>query len=141
MDDKICVKISVYKGCWVEEVVYYRYKLPLWLVEKWKWYFEYLAARIKVKNPRRKVELLIVACETPCGEDYISEHAKNFLRAKKIKLKKLRSGHYEDDLFGLAKEKRSKEEEAVLEEIKALERGEFNYWTPATYINKIKNWI
>ena len=118
-----------------------KYSHPLWLVEKWKWYFEYLAARIKVKNPRRKVELLIVACETPCGEDYISEHAKNFLRAKKIKLKKLRSGRYEDDLFGWAKEKRSKEEEAVLEEIEALERGEFNYWTPATYINKIKNWI
>lgn len=141
MDDKICVKISVYSGCWVEEVVYYRYKLPLWLVEKWKWYFEYLAARVKVKNPCRKVELLIVACEISCGEDYISEHTKNLLRAKKIKLKKLRTGRYEDDLFGWGKEKHDEEEKTVSEEIAALERGEFKFWTPATYINKIKEWI
>jgi hypothetical protein len=141
MEDKICVKISVYKGCWVDEVVYYRYKLPLWIVEKWKWYFEYLAARIKVKNPKRKVELIIVACDGTCGQDYISEHAKNFLKAKKIKLKKLRTGRYEDDLFGFAKAERNEKEQSVMEEIAALERGEFNYWVPTTYINKIKNWI
>lgn len=141
MEDKVCVKISVYKGCWVDEVVYYRYKLPLWIVEKWKWYFEYLAARIKVKNPKRKVELIIVACDGTCGQDYISEHAKNLLKAKKIKLKKLRTGRYEDDLFGFAKAERNEKEQAVMEEIAALERGEFNYWVPAIYINKIKNWI
>lgn len=141
MDGKVCVKISVYDGCYVDEVVYYRYKLPLTLVEKWKWYYDYLAARIKVKNPRRKVELLIVACEIPCGEDYISEHTKSFLRAKKIKLKKLRNGRYEDDLFGWAKEKRIKQEEAILKEIRALESGEFNYWVPVTYINKLKKWL
>lgn len=139
-EEKICVKINLYKGCWVEEVIYYQYALPLRIVERWKWYFEYLAALVKVHNPQRKVELVICVQEHKCVEDYISERTKNLLRAKKIKLKRTRTG-IEDDLFGLAKAEREKQIDEVQREIEALERGEINFYVPEKYINKIKNWI
>lgn len=140
--DGIAVKILIYTGCIADETIYYRYNLPMRIVEKWKWYFEYLAALVKKTNPRRKVELLISAQETClCGSDYVSEKTKTLLRAKKIRLKKLQTGCYEDDLFGMAKADNQAIQESVMREIEALERGEFNYYVPATYINKIKSYI
>ena len=56
--DGIAVKIVIYSGCLADETIYYRYNLPMRIVERWKWYFEYLAALVKYYNPRRKVELL-----------------------------------------------------------------------------------
>ena len=86
---QICIKIMVYDKCHVEEVVYYRNKLPMWIVEQWKWYFEYVAARIKVRHPRRKVELVICAQTLLQGEEYIAVKSASFLKAKKGQLKRL----------------------------------------------------
>lgn len=138
----IAVKILIYTGCIAEATIYYRYSLPMRIVEKWKWYFEYIAAKVKIANPRRKVELLICSQESClCGSDYVSERTKNLLRSKNIKLKKLQTGRYEDDLFGLAKADNEAKIGSVKAEIVALERGEFNYYVPPTYINQIKNYI
>lgn len=140
--DGIAVKIIIYTGCIADATIYYRYNMPMWIVEKWKWYFEYLAAKVKIANPRRKVELLISSQgNSLCGSDYVSERTKNLLRAKSIKLKKLQTGRYEDDLFGLAKADNEAKIDSVKAEIEALERGEFNYYVPPTYINKIKYYI
>ena len=79
----------VYDKFHVDEVVYYRNKLPMWIVEQWKWYFEYLAARIKVKNPRRKVELVICAQKLLQGEEYIKVKSASLLKAKKSMLTRL----------------------------------------------------
>lgn len=141
MDNNLCVKINLYDGYYVEDVIYFRYNVPLPIVERWKWYFDFLAAKVKVKNPQRKVEVVITACNIPCGEDYVSEHAKNFLRAKKVKLKRLKNNRYVDDLFGWAKDDYDESVAAVNKEIQSLERGEFNYYYPVAYINKIKDWI
>ena len=142
IEDGIAVKILIYTGCIADATIYYRYNLPMRIVEKWKWYFEYLAAKVKIANPRRKVELLICSQENClCGSDYVSERTKNLLRAKSLKLKKLQTGRYEDDLFGLAKADNEAKIDSVKAEIEALERGEFNYYGPPTYINKIKNYI
>ena len=138
----IAVKINLYKGLWVEEVIYYRYNQPLQLVQRWMWYFEYLAALVKVHNPHRKVELIICSQDYMlCGEDYISEKTKNLLRAKKRKLKQTKHGYYEDDLFGFTKAERENKISDIQEEIDALERGEFRYYVPPTEINNIKKWI
>lgn len=138
----VAVKILIYTGCIPEDVVYYQYNIPVQFVERWKWYFEYLAARIKVAHPKRKVELCISAQENClCGSDYVSEKTKSLLRSKAIKLKKLRTGRYEDDLFGLAKADKEAKVQSVQAEIEALERGEFNYYIPPTYINKIKKYL
>lgn len=59
IENPICVKITIFKGHHADEVVYYRNKLSVSMIEKWRWYFEYLAALIKVNNPLRKTELTI----------------------------------------------------------------------------------
>lgn len=140
--DGVAVKIVIYAGCLAEATIYYRYDMPMGLVEKWKWYFEYLVAIVKQSNPRRKVELIICAQQSClCGCEYVSERTKNLLRSKNVKLKKLRMGKIEDDLFGMAKEDNEAKIADVTAEIEALERGDFNYYVPPTYINKIKSYI
>ena len=147
MEDKgiqkhqICIKIMVYDKCHVDEVVYYRNKLPMEIVEQWKWYFEYLAARIKVRHPKRKVELVICAQTLLQGEEYITVKSASFLKAKKGQLKRLQERPVVPDLFGFSQEARDRKIQALKEEIEALERGEFNYYVPQTYINNIKEWI
>lgn len=139
-DNQICVKITIRKGCdW--EVIYYRNKLPLWIVEQWRWYFEYLAALVKVNNPRLKVELTICAQTLRQGQEYIEEKSKTLLRAKKAKLKKLQSQPVQDDLFHFERDRCEKAIRELREAVAALVRGEFNYYVPPTNINKLKNWI
>lgn len=141
VENQICVKIIIYKGCNDGEVIYYRNKLPLWIIEQWRWYFDYLAALVKVNNPRRKVELIICAQTLKQGQEYIEGKSKMLLRAKETKLKRLENTPVQDDLFNYAKDEREKKIQAVQGEINALKRGEFNYYVPVTYINKIKKWI
>lgn len=139
--NQICVKITIRKGCNDWEVIYYRNKLPMWIVEQWRWYFDYLAALVKVNNPRLKVELITCAQTLKQGQEYIEEKSKNLIRAKETKLKRLENTPVQDDLFNYAKDEREKKIQAVQGEINALNRGEFNYYVPVTYINKIKKWI
>lgn len=140
--DGIAVKIIIYSGCLADKTIYYRYDMPMRIVEKWKWYFEYLSARVKCANPRRKVELVMASQENClCGADYVGEKTKSLLRARTIKLKKLQTGRVEDDLFGFGRDEQIAKEESVKREIEALERGEFNYYVPPTYINEIKKYI
>lgn len=140
-DNQICVKIMIRKGCNDWEVIYYRNKLPMWIIEQWRWYFDYLAALVKVNNPRRKVELTVCAQTLKQGQEYIEDKSKTLLRAKKSKLKKLQNTPVQNDFFNFAKDERDSKVQAVQGEINALERGEFNYYVPPTYINRIKNWI
>lgn len=139
--NQICVKITIRKGCNDWEVIYYRNKLPMWIVEQWRWYFDYLAALVNVNNPRLKVELITCAQTLKQGQEYIEEKSKNLIRAKETKLKRLENTPVQDDLFNYAKDEREKKIQAVQGEINALKRGEFNYYVPVTYINKIKKWI
>lgn len=141
VENQICVKITIYKGCNDGEVIYYRNKLPMWIIEQWRWYFDYIAALVKVNNPRRKVELITCAQTLKQGQEYIEEKSKTLLRAKETKLKRLENTPVQNDLFNNAKEEQDKEIQAVQGEINAIKRGEFNYYVPPTYINKIKKWI
>lgn len=140
-ENQICVKITIRKGCNDWEVIYYRNKLPMWIIEQWRWYFDYLAARVKVSNPRLKVELTICAQTLKQGQEYIEEKSRYLIRAKETKLKRLENTPVQDDLFNYAKVEREKKIQAVQGEINALKRGEFNYYVPPTYINKIKKWL
>lgn len=141
MKEQICVKITVYDGFHPDRVVYYRNKLPMRLISKWRWYFEYLAARIKVKHPRRRVELTICAQTLLQGQEYIDSKRETLLRAKRSKVKKLESTAVSQDLFGFGQREQDEKLEAVREEVEALERGEFNYYVPVENINEVKEWI
>lgn len=139
--DAICVKITIYKGYQADEVIYYRNKLPMRIVSQWRWYFEYLAALVKVSNPKRKVELFIGPQTLLQGQEYIDARRVTLLRAKKSKMKQLKNTPINDDLFSFGQQEQDRKIQNVQGEIDALERGEFNYYVPPEYINAIKKWI
>ena len=63
------------------------------------------------------------------------------MRAKRSRLKRLIESPTADDLFGFGVQDRQNKINTLESEIQALERGEFNYYVPQTYINSIKEWI
>ena len=141
MSDQICVKITVYNGTHADKVVFYRNKLPMAIIEKWNWYFEYLAAMIKVRHPRRRVDLVICSQTLLQGEEFVQERIKNLLKHRRSRLQKLINPPVTSDLFSSNQMELDKKIEQARAEIEALERGEYNGYVPPVYINDIKQWI
>lgn len=138
------VKITLYKGYYADAVVYYNYAIPHVVFTRYQWYFDYLAALVKVRFPHEKVELLKVqAGDKPflAGKDYIEKKSQSLLRAKKSQLKQLETKGFADDLFSFKSQEIEEKKQRIKNEIDDLEKGKFNYWFPPTYINKIKEII
>lgn len=141
------IEISRADGYGIEDVVYYRYNLPMNLMLRYKWYFEYLAALVKVSNPKRRVKLHIGRQDDKtldkimlCGKDYIDSKIPTLIAGKKRAITRLRNKSMEADLFDIQKAEREDKIAQLQAEIDALERGEFKYYVFPTYINKIKSW-
>lgn len=131
----------MYKGAHADTVVYYRNKLPMILIEKWRWYFEYLVALIKVHNPRIKVELIACPQELLQGRQYIERKTETLLIAKRSALKKLEKEVVGYDLFSYKALENNDKKQRLIAEIKDLENGDFKYYVPVEYINRIKEFI
>lgn len=143
MSDRIYVKIAICKkyNSNVDDVIYYRNWITVEMAEKWRWYFDYLTAIVKVKNPKYKIMLLIGIQDLKQGDEYVCMKSKTLLSSKKAQLKKILAEPAEIDLFDYKKERRDQKIKKLRAEIEALERGEFNYYIPPTYINKVKQYI
>jgi hypothetical protein len=141
--NKICVKISICKNyCGgVDDVVYYRNWITVEMVSKWLWYFDYLVALIKTHNPKMHVILEIGRQTLPQGREYVKVKSKDLLISKKVQLNKLMNQSGELDLFCFNEERKTVKIERIKSEIEALERGEFNYYVPKEYINKVKEYL
>lgn len=142
---EMCVKIDIsmknYPGQ-PEAVIYYRYKMPMHLALRWEWYFNYLASLVKVHNPKRRVNLTIVRQdECICGEEYINERKTSLIQGKKRNITRIYNQPFTDDLFNIARAERDAKIEKIQGEIDALERGEFNYYVPPVYVNRIKEYL
>ena len=133
-----------------EETVYYRYKLPMNIMLRYRWYFDYIAALVKVHNPRRKVELLITRWDDKpdkdkilCGEDYIGAKTANLIKGKKARISMIRNRtpSCSVDLFDIERTENAEKIAILQSEIDALERGEVNFYVPLEYVNKIKKCI
>lgn len=126
----------------LEEVVYYRAGLPMRMTLRWKWYFEYIAARIKVKHPKRQVKVTIIQqpSDLKVGSEYIREKTRNLLRTKYAQVRKLQKGT-DTDLFDFAGEDRRNKIDRLQSEIAYLESGRFPYYYPVEYKNIVKKWI
>lgn len=135
------IKITLYKGYYADKVLYYNYAIPHNVFVKYEWYFDYLAALVKVRFPHEKVELLKKqAGEDPviAGKDYIEKKSKSLLKAKRSQLKQLETKGFDDDLFAFKRQEIEEKKQRIKTEIEDLENGKFNYWFPPTYINKIQ---
>ena len=131
------VKITLYKGCHPSEVVYYRRGMDIDFMLRWKWYFEYLAAIVKVANPREKVEFMCGQIDLLSPEKYIEKKRESLLRAKSGQLRRLRNEPDELDLFDIAINKKRDKIARIEDEISRLEKGEITFWVYESYINKI----
>lgn len=71
----IAARILVYNGSHAEKVIYLRTGMDVDFAIRWRWYFDYLAALVKVHHPKRKVELYIGPQNVKLGQEskYVNE--------------------------------------------------------------------
>lgn len=141
--NKCAVKISIspYRLQSLGEVIYYRSSLTVDMIIRWRWYFEYLAALVKTSNPRLEVVLTSGPMESLVGEEYRQRKTENLLKAKISKLAKLHKATPEPDLFGFNVEDYENEEKNIEEDIRQLESGQYAFYVPPSYINRIKQFV
>ena len=132
---KIFVKISIsynYYGS-IDEIIYFRYGININTFSRWKWYFEYLVAKIKINYPKSKVFFEYGEQNLIFGNEYILKKKKDLLIRKEINLKKIEGDKklmlFEDELSTIKKNR-------LIQEIEDLKNNKFNFYIPCDYINK-----
>lgn len=142
--NKCVVKIAVSSEtdyCHIDDVVYYRSGMSPDFVVRWMWYFEYLAALVKVNNPRRKVEFYNGPQDVLVGKEWHEYRRGVLLKSRMAKLKKLEKGVVDDDLFHFKSEDNERKKAEVKAQLESLERDEFPIPEFPEYINKIKEYL
>lgn len=142
--NKCVVKISVSSKTnysLIDDVVYFRSGMSPDFVDRWLWFFEYLSARVKVANPKRKVELYKGPQDVMLGDEWHEYRRNVMMKSCTTKLKKLEKEVINDDLFHFASQDNERKIEEVKAKFSSLERDEFPIPAFPEYINKIKNYI
>lgn len=125
----------------IDDVIYYRSGMSPDFVARWMWYFEYLAARVKVSNPRRRVEIYHGPADIMLGKEWHEYRRLAMLKSRNIKLKQLQKITPDSDLFGFAREDQEKRIDEVKRQMELLERDEYPISDFPEYINKIKEYL
>ena len=125
----------------IVEVVYYRSGMSPDFINKWRWFFEYLAARVKVAHPKRKVQLYIGPQDCMVGSEWHDYHRGVLLKSRQNKLKKLENFVVDDDLFHFAQQDHDKKIAVIKSQIASLENDTFEFGEFPDYINKIKEYL
>lgn len=144
MEKRCVVKIAVSSETdyyHIDDVVYYRSGMSPDFIERWLWFFEYLAARIKVANPRRKVEFYKGPQEIKLGREWHEYRRGVMMKSRTTKLKQLEKGVVDDDLFHFKSEDNERKKAEVKAQLESLERDEFPIPEFPEYINKIKEYL
>lgn len=124
----------------MDDVIYYRSGMTPDFVTRWLWYFEYLAALVKVKNPHRKVEFYKGPQDILVGKEWHEHRRATLLKSRATKLKQLEKGVVDDDLFHFKSQDNEAKKQQILAQIDALNRDEFPFEELPDYINKIKQY-
>lgn len=145
IDKYVCVvKISVStvdNPCHVDDVVYYRSGMSVDFAIRWNWYFEYLAALIKVRNPKRSVFMYGGRQDILLGKDWHDYRRNVLLRSRQRKLKQLDGPVIDEDLFGFKRQDNEVRKAKVMAEIDSLLKDEYPIAEFPEYINKIKEYV
>lgn len=124
-----------------ERVIYIRGNMSVDFALRWRWFFEYLAALVKVRNPHRRVELSFGNQGCLLGDEWREYRTACLLRHRKNKLKNLLSHVPSGDLFGFSMADYLDEVKKVKADIKSLEDGSFPIPDFPEYRNEIKSWL
>ena len=135
------ITISDVNGYHVEDVVYYRRGMSFSMVMRWQWYFQYLAALLKVDHPRRAVKCFIMRMDMMTTEEYIEWKRANLIKAQKAKLTKLDRNPPRWDLFGFAHAEWLEDKEKAEKRLADLEAGKNDFWVMTEYVNRLKKWL
>ena len=148
MDDKgkyVCVvKIAISTESnryHVDDVVYYRSGMSADFAVRWNWYFEYLAALIKVKNPKRAVFMYGGKQDILLGREWHEYRREVLLKSRQRKLKQLEGPVIDDDLFGFKSQDNEAKKAKVMAEIDSILKDEYPIAEFPEYINKIKVYL
>lgn len=138
------VKIAVSTvGCYthIDDVIYYRSGMTPDFVTRWMWYYEYLAARVKVANPHIRVVLWHGPIEIMLDDEWHEHRRLSMLKSRYLKLKRLQSVAPINDLFGFAVAEHDECIRDVVNDIALLERDEYPIAEFPGYINKVKKYL
>lgn len=141
---KCIVKIAVSTAedyTHIDDVVYYRSGMSPDFIGRWLWYFEYLAARVKVANPRRKVEFYKGPQEVKLGQEWHEFRRLTLMKSRNRKLIELQRNKPSADLFGFAKEEHARRIGEVQLQLELLARDKYPIPDFPEYINKLKSYI
>lgn len=144
MEKRCVVKIAVSSETdyyHIDDVVYCRSGMSPDFIERWQWFFEYLAARIKVANSRRKVEFYKGLQEIKLGRERHEYRRGVMMKSRTTKLKQLEKGVVDDDLFHFKSEDNERKKAEVKAQLESLERDEFTIPEFPEYINKMKEYL
>ncbi|MBQ8969197.1 MAG: hypothetical protein IJ064_05655 [Bacteroidaceae bacterium] len=125
----------------VDDVVYYRSGMTADFVVRWLWYFEYLAALVKVSNPKRKVTFYKGPQDILLGKEWHEHRRQAMIKSRATRLKKLGKGVVDDDFFHFKSQDNEKAITEVKAQMAALERDEYPIADFPEYINKIKEYV
>lgn len=110
-------------------------------VQRWLWYFEYISARVKVANPKRRVEIYKGPQDILLGREWHEYRRYVMMKSCSIKLKKLEKGVVDDDIFHFKSQDNDRKISEVKNKLASLERDDFPIPSFPEYINRIKNYI
>lgn len=125
----------------IDDVVYYRSGMSPDFIQRWQWFFEYIAARVKVANPHRKVEFYKGPQTILLGHEWHEYRRSVLLKTRYSKLKKLVNVSVPADLFGFAQEDHNNKIASLKHQLVLLDSDNFPIPEFPVYINKIKNYI
>lgn len=122
------------------DVVYYRSGMSADFVERWLWFFEYLAARVKIFNPRCKVEFYKGPQNILLGEQWHEHRRAAMIKSRTTKLKQLSMVVVNNDLFGFAMADHYEKQEVVRKQLAMLQEDTYPIPDFPEYINKVKQY-
>lgn len=126
----------------VDDVIYYRSGMSVDFAIRWRWYFEYLAARVKVMHPRCKVGLVITHSDgILLGKEWHEHRRSTMIKTVNRKLSELENTSIQDDLFGFTSQDIQSKIAELRDKLKHLMDDTYPIPEMPEYINKIKQYI
>lgn len=127
----------------VARTIYYRTGMSPDFVVRWRWYFDYLAALVKVRNPHQNV---IIYCgpldeEIKLGKEWHEYRRNTMLQTARRKLAQLEKADVSIDIFGFAQEDHARDLASKKALVEALEADTYPIPDFPEYINLIKEFL
>ena len=125
----------------VEDVIYYRSGMSVDQAIRWRWYFEYLAAIVKIRHPRRRVVCTITSgSDLMLGKEWHEHRRETMIKTASRKIRELESEPVKDDLFGFNAKEREDELTVWRNKLSMLQQDIYPIPDFPEYINKIKEY-